>query len=631
MITVMRNYRKTLQVGLLLVIAAFIVTSVVVFGAGSSGVRQDGVATVNGESIPIDRYERRFRAYYDAYAQMYPDRFSPEVAQQMGLAQQVVADLVQEALVVQRATREGLAITDEELNAQVHAVPSFQENGRFSMKRYDAFLRARNISKPNFEEDIRRQLTRQKVEGMVKSGIKVSEAELEQAFAHRGEGIRAAWALVDVNPLLGSVTLGDEELQKYLDTHPAEFRQPERRRVQYVAINPKDFPPSVTQAEIDKYYEEHAVEFETPPQVRAAHVLVRIPETGGSQAEDKAKATVADVIRRAKAGEDFAKLAREHSQDTASAVNGGDLGFVSKGEMVPAFEDALFKLKKGEIAPEPVRTPFGFHAIKVTDITEGGRTSKDAAAAQIRTRLSGEASERAARAKADELKPVLQAASDFMAEAKARGLTPLETILARPERAPDAPAPADTMQEAAFALAPGGVSVPIKTPAGWVIMKNVQALPAAMPPLAEVRDRVLTSARRQKAEAMALERAKELAVDARAGDFAAAAKKAGAVAGETPLFTRAKPADRLPGDAMLAAIQTPVGSVTDPVRSPQGYYVLKVQERVPADMSALSAERDKLSREVLTQKQNQAWESWVGEARSKAKVDIARNLIPRSS
>jgi peptidyl-prolyl cis-trans isomerase D len=187
------------------------------------------------------------------------------------------------------------------------------------------------------------------------------------------------------------------------------------------------------------------------------------------------------------------------------------------------------------------------------------------------------------------------------------------------------------MQEAAFALAPGGVSVPIKTPAGWVIMKNVQALPAAMPPLAEVRDRVLTSARRQKAEAMALERAKELAVDARAGDFAAAAKKAGAVAGETPLFTRAKPADRLPGDAMLAAIQTPVGSVTDPVRSPQGYYVLKVQERVPADMSALSAERDKLSREVLTQKQNQAWESWVGEARSKAKVDIARNLIPRSS
>jgi peptidyl-prolyl cis-trans isomerase D len=631
MITVMRNYRRTLQVGLFLIIAAFIVTSVVVFGAGSSGVRQDSVATVNGESIPVDRYERRFRAYYDAYAQMYRDRFTPELAQQMGLAQQVVGDLVQEALVVQRAVREGLAVTDEELNVQMNAVPSFQENGRFSLKRYEAFLRARNMSKPAFEDDIRRQLTRQKVETMVKSGIKVSEVELEQAFAHRGEAIRALWALVDVTPLLASITPTDEELQKYLDAHLAEFRQPERRRVQYVAIDPKALTPTVTQAEIDKYYAEHSAEFETPQQVRAAHVLVKVPETGGSAAEDKAKAAVADVIRRAKAGEDFAKLAREQSQDTASAANGGDLGYVAKGEMVPQFESALFKLKKGEISPEPVRTPFGYHAIKVTDLTEGGRQPKEAVTAQIRERLSAEASDRAARAKADEARVALQAAPDFMAEARARGLNPLETTMARPERTPVAPPPADTLQEAAFGLAMGGVSQPIKTPAGWVVMKNVQSLPAATPPLAEIRDRVLAATRRQKAEAIALERAKQLAVEARDGDFAAAAKKAGALTGETPAFTRSKPADRLPGDAMVAAMQTPVNGVTDPVRAPQGYYVLKVQARVPADMSALPAEREKLSREVLTQKQNQAWESWVSEARSRAKVDIAPNLIPRPS
>ncbi len=135
--------------------------------------------------------------------------------------------------------------------------------------------------------------------------------------------------------------------------------------------------------------------------------------------------------------------------------------------------------------------------------------------------------------------------------------------------------------------------------------------------------------RRQKAEALALERAKQLVTDARAGDFAAAAKKAGAVTGETPVFTRAKPADRLPGDAMIAALQTPQHGITDPVRSQQGYYALKVLERVPADMSALAGERDTLSREVLTQKQNQAWESWVNEAQAKAKVDVSPNLLPR--
>ncbi len=92
------------------------------------------------------------------------------------------------------------------------------------------------------------------------------------------------------------------------------------------------------------------------------HVLVRVGETGGSEAEDRARAKVAEAIKRAKAGEDLGKLAREMSEDPGSKDKGGDLGWVSKGDMVPQFEEALFALKKGEISPEPVRTPFGFHA-----------------------------------------------------------------------------------------------------------------------------------------------------------------------------------------------------------------------------------------------------------------------------
>ena len=625
MIGVMRKYRKTLQVGLLVVIAAFVVTSVVVFGAGTGGVQRDTVAVVDGEAIPLDRYERRYRAYYDHYAQMFKDRFTPELAQQLQLPQQVVGDLVQEALVVQRATQEGLAVTDEELNAQVHAVPTFQENGRFSMKRYEAFLKGRGTSKTAFEDDARRQLTRQKMEMLVKSGIKVSEGELEQAFTNRREGVRAAWALVDQAPIAAGITPTDDELTKYVADHPAEFRLPERRRIQYVAVNPKDVAPTVTQADVDKYYEEHAKEFDIPHQARAAHILIRVPDTGGSEAEDKAKATAADAIRRAKAGEDFAKLARELSQDRASAANGGDLGYVAKGETMPQFEDVLFKLKKGELSPEPVRTPLGFHAIKVTDIREGGRKPKDTVAAEIRARLVAEASQAAAKTKAEEARAALQSAKDFMAEAKSRGLAPVETTISRPER-PAPGAKPDPMQEAAFALAPGGVSTPVPTPAGFVVIKNVEALAASTPPLAEIRDRVVAAVRRQKAEAQALERAKQIVQDARAGDFLAAAKKAGASTGETPVFTRQTPAERLPGDAMVAVLRTPLNGVTDPVRSPQGYYVLKVLERVPADMSGFAAERDKLSSEVLTQKQNRAWESWVAEVRSKAKVDISTGL-----
>src|SRR5262247_3240751 len=401
MITIMRRYRKSLQVGLLVIIAAFVAS---LFVLGTSGSRMDGeprdrVATVNGESIPIERFQRRYQSYLEAYAQMYRDRFSNELAERMGLPQQVVGDLVQEALIVQRAQAEGLAVTDEELNARIHAIPAFQENGRFSLKRYQDILKRRGLNPPAFEIEVRRELTRAKVESAIRGGVKVSETELEQAFRMRREEVRAAWALVELGPLVAAASATDEELAGYLAQHPDEFRQPDRRRVQYVTLSPKSFTPTVTDAEVEKYYLEHAKEFESPRQVRAAHVLIRVPETGGSEAEDKARSKVVDVIRRAKAGEDFGKLAQELSQDSGTAPRGGDLGLVSKGEVVPQFEQALFALKKGEVSPEPVRTPFGFHAIKATDIQEGGRKPLKEVAPQIKTRLVAEAADRAVKEK----------------------------------------------------------------------------------------------------------------------------------------------------------------------------------------------------------------------------------------
>ena len=622
MITVMRRYRRVLQIGLLVVIAAFVLTSIYV-GSMSGGARNrgDAVATVNGETIPVDRYQRRYQAYLDAYSRVYRDRFSPTLAEQLGLPQQAVNDLVQEAVVVQRARAEGLEVSDEELNAQIQAVPAFAENGRFSLARYQEFLRRRGVSAAAFENDVRRELTRMKVETTVKAGIKVSDSELERAFALRREEVRATWALVETAPLMTSAAATDEEVAAYLKNHPSEFQLPDRRRVQYVTLAPKDFRPQVSEADVEKYYTEHAKEFETPQQVHAAHVLVSVGQTGGSEAEDKARDKIAEVIKRAKAGEDFAKLAAEVSEDPGTKTKGGDLGWVSKGDLVPAFEAGAFSLGPGQISPEPVRTPYGFHAIKVIEARPPTKKPLKEVAAQIRDRLAAEAADGAARAKADELRVSLQAAKDFMAEAKRLGVTPIETTMSKIERAPMLGGP-EPLEEAAFTLAVGGVSTPIKTPAGWVVLKSAEAIPSGVPPLAEIRDKVTTAVKRQKAEAVALDRATKLTADARSGDFAAAGKTASAQTGETGRFSRSKPAERLPGDVQLAALQSPAGAVTGPVKAPQGYYVVKVLERVAPNMTELATERDKLSREVLAQKQSQAWEAWISQARSGAKIEM---------
>jgi len=621
MITMMRRYRRALQIGLLIIIAAFVATSVFVFGQGSlRGDSGTSVATVNGEPITLERYQRRYQNFVNAYSERLGQRFTPELAERLGLPQQVVEDLVQEALILQRARAERLTVTDDELNAQIHTVPQFQESGRFSLKRYEEVLRRIGMSKTAFEDDMRRAFTRMKVEGLVRSGVKLTDGEIEQAFVHNREEVRAAWALVELAPIVATLTATDAELETYLKEHAAEFRLPDRRKVQYVTFAPKDFTRPVTDAEVAKYYTEHAEEFATPRQVKVAHVLARVGETGGSAAEDKARAKIADVIRRAKASEDFGKLAKELSEDPGSAKNGGEIGFVSKGQLVPDFEAAMLTLKKGEISPEPVRTPFGFHALKVLDINEGGKKPLSEVAAQIRERLQSEAAEQAAKTKAEEARAKLLGATDFMAEAKKLGLSPIETTIPHREQ-PSGPA-AEPVAETTFALAKGGVSTPLKTPAGFMVLKVVEELPAEVPPLATIKDNVLASVKRQKADAAALDRARAIAAEAKGGDFAALARKAGATVGETGRFSRAKPIDKLPGDVMVAALQVPSGGITNPVRSPQGYYVLKVLERAAPDQKDLAADRDKLTKEVLARKQSLAWQDWLGAARASAKIEV---------
>ena len=627
MLTIMREHRRSLQIGLIVVVVAFI-ASLFVFGAtGSRDDRVDTVARVNGEPIPVERYHRRYQTYVEAYSRMYRERFTSALAEQLGLGQQVINDLVQEAVVVQAARAEGFDVSDAELNVRIHAIPAFHEDGRFALKRYQDLLRRRGMSPGQFEEDVRRELTRIKIEAAVRGGVRVTDAELEQAWVLRREEVRVAWALVDLPPLVAAATAGDAEIRDWYAKHQAELRLPERRKIQYVTLVPKDFTRPPPETEVEKYYAEHAREFEAPRQRHALHVLVRVPETGGSEAEDRARAKAADVIRRAGAGEDFGKLAREVSEDPGSKAKGGDLGWVSKGELVPQFEEAAFRLGRGEVTREPVRTPFGFHAIKVLDVREGGKKPLRDVAAQIRERLASQAAEQVARAKADEAKPALAAAKDFAAEARRLGLTPAEATVAKIDR--PILGVTDPLEEAAFAAAVGGVAAPVKTPAGWVVLKMVAALPAGVPPLDEARERIVEAVKRAKADAAALARARQIAADAAGGDLGAAARKAGATAGETQRFSRSKPADRLPGDVQLAALQTPAGAVAAPVKTPQGYYVVRTLERVPPSPADLAAERERLAREVLAQKQGQAWESWVTAARAGAKVEILQQPGPR--
>ncbi len=625
MISAMRRNLKLLGIFLWVVIAAFVGTTFLVWGTGSiSGGGSTALATVNREQIPLDRYQRRYQAYVDFYQQLYRDRFTSERAERIGLSQQVLDDLIQEALIVQWAAAEGLSVGDDELRTRIRATRAFHEDGRFSPERYRRVLKENRREPAGFEADLRRELTRRRVEETIKAGIKVSEAELRQAYEVKREKVRAAWVLVELSPFLAKATAIDEEIQAYLKDHPAEFQRPERRRVQYVVVSPKAFPQRVSEAEVEAHYKDRGKEFERPPRVRAAHILVRVAEVGGSAAEQKAKAKVEAAIRRAKAGEDFAKLAKEISEDPGSAGVGGDLGYVARGELLPAFEEALFALRKGETSPEPVRTAFGYHAIKLLDVQEGGKRPFKEVEAQIREKLQAERSDRAARARTEEAQARLQAARDFVAEARKLGLEPKAATLARGD-ALEGVGRDSGVEEGAFSVAPGGTSTPLKTAGGYVLLRVVEHLPSAVPRLAEIKEQIVAAVKRQKAEVQALDRAKALASAAATGaDLLALAKKEGYPTGDTGLFSRVEPPkdSKLPVEVLRQGYQTAVGKIGEPVKTAQGMYLVKTLERHPPDLAGFEKERAQIEKQLLEQKQSEAWESWLASLRSRAKIQM---------
>ena len=627
MISSMREYFKSLKFILVIIVVAFVVTSVVYFGTGNSGSggTPNIVGTVNGEEIPTERFRRTQANLIEQYERMTRQRLTPEMIERLGLNQRVMNELVNETLVVQTAGREGVRVSDDELRSHIQEMREFQQDGRFSRDRYLRILKQVRLEPGSFEAEMRRQLIRKKIEDLVKDGVKVSDAELQEAYSARNQRVRMAWASIDTTPLMAGVTVPDTDLEPYVKAHQAQFTRPERRRIQYVIVSAPVPPQTVSDQDAQAYYDENLKEYEQLPQVHAAHILVRVPPVGGSEAENKAKAKIEDVLKRARAGEDFAKLAKETSEDTANAQQGGDLGFVKRGDLVPQFEQAAFALKKGELAPAPVRTPFGYHAIKVLDVKDGGKTPFKDVVDAIKTKLAAKRAEEEASKKAEADQAKLVAAKDFAAEAHTLGLPLRDAFVGRGEpivgigRDPK-------VEEAVFSVSVGGTSTPIKVPTGYAIVRVVQQFPAGVPPLEEIKARVIEAIKRERAEVIAMDRAKALvAALGKGGDFLTTAKADGFATGETPLFSRAEPPKeaRLPGGVLLAALQTPTGQVSEPVKTGAAVYVVKTLERQPADVAGFDKQREELEKQALEQKRTQAWDAWIESQKLVSKIDLS--------
>jgi peptidyl-prolyl cis-trans isomerase D len=626
--------RRTSRYFLAVVVLTFI-ASLAYFGATQDKSNPAVIATVNGEEITAAAYDRAYRNTVEQYRQLFRERFTEDMLRSFRVQDQVVERLVTDRLMQQRAAAEGIGITDEELSAEIVKIPAFTAAGRFSREQYVRTLANAQLTPAAFEADVRAQLLARRLQGLVSDGVKVSEAEVRQHWEARRARVRAAWLLITPESLPPGPEPTDAELETYYKAHPAEFTRPERRRV-LMALLPMTAvaAPSPTDAELEAAYEDRRGQFEQPERRQAAHILVRVPTTGGSAAEDEAKAKAEAVLQRVKAAAaDFGQVAREVSEDPATGPKGGELGLISRGEMVGAFEKLVFELKAGEIGG-PVRSGAGFHVVKVLQVVPGSRKELKEVAPTLRATLVAEGQLRLLRQRAEEAQQALLTAPDFGAEARRRGLTLREIgPLGRTDAVEGIGRVADA-SAAIFGLPAAGVSSAIKVPEGYAIFRLLETQESKLSPLAEVRPQVVEAVRREKVREAAEAKGKELMDALRRGEEPRAiATRAGVTAGETPPFSRTEPlggADQEVGQAIgTLALELPVGGVGGPSRGPKGYYVVKVVARDLPDGAQFEAARKETERQILETKKGQAWQAWLGSLRTGATVDINRKVLPQ--
>ncbi|MGH8175648.1 MAG: SurA N-terminal domain-containing protein [Steroidobacter sp.] len=345
------------------------------FGSGASNY----AAKVEGESIPIETVRRAWQQQQSQLQQMLRDELPDEMVKSQ---QAMLLDrFVRQTLLTQRAEEFGYRVSDEALARRVMEFPQFQVDGKFSKDRYNALIRSSGLSETQFEEELKSELLLDQLQNGIVDSAFITPHELARRYAIEKQEREVDYALVPANDFAASVAVTDDQIQKWYDEHKSEYLLPETVDLQYIELTRARAENSVTVTEeaLKDYYEQNKERFETPERRRGRHILITTEE-GADEAAAQKKAE--ELTAKAKAGADFAELAKENSKDPGSAQQGGDLGWAQRGMFVGPFEEALFSMSLNEIRG-PVKTQFGYHVLKLEEIDAGHLQSFEEARAEL--------------------------------------------------------------------------------------------------------------------------------------------------------------------------------------------------------------------------------------------------------
>ena len=638
--------KKIVLGGLLVVICAAMVIVLVPGGilgdafGFQSNLGQNVVAKVGSQEISITEVQQQARSMG---RQQFP-RGLPQAL--MPFLYQRAADnlITQHAMVVQ-AERLGLTVSDAELQDELQhgsLSPELFPNGTFiGEQAYDDFVSQFNMSVPQFEQAMKDDLLRRKLMDMVTGVVTVSNAELAQQFDKDDTKVKFEYAVLTTDQLKKQIHPSDAELKSFFEKNKQTYVNsiPEQRKVSYILIDTSKISGQVqvSSGDLQRYYNEHMDEYRVPEQVEVRHILIKTPPPGPDgkvdpKAVEAARQKAEDILKQLHAGADFAKMAEKDSQDTASAKNGGSLGWIQRGQTVPEFEKVAFSLPKGSTSGI-VQTSYGFHIIHVDDKQDAHVKPLSEVQAQIQPLI---AQDRASQM-AQNLSEGVQSAARSMGMEKAAAQNKLQVtstgFVSRNDSLPGMGQSPEFM-DAIFSAAQNAPPDMTNLKQGYVVYQVTAVRPPQTPTFEQIRSRVESEFVNQQATAMLAQKTQELSDRARAlHDLKRAAKEQGATLKTSDLVTRKEQVPEvgaMSGPASVAFSMKP-GEISGPIDSGSSGAVLSLLDREAPSQADFQKQKDQIREQVMQQKRDQMLQLFIANLREQmeksGKIQINQQVL----
>lgn len=363
-----RNNRKIVQIFLVLITLPF------AFWGVESYVRNAGpgvdVASVGSSRISQPELQQALREQQDRMRQQLGRDLPAGMLDNPEVRRAVLDNLVNQRVLAMHAAKTRLLVGDAQLGAAIQSIPAFQEDGKFSRQRYDAFVASQNLSQGEFEQRLRQDISLQRTLAAVREAAVIPRVASDRWLAALQEERELSELLLKPEQFAAQVKTTPEAVKAYYDANLKSFETPEQLRAEYLTLSQDALQVqiSVSDEEINRWYQGQTDHFKQKEERRASHILLLAGKDMPADQVKAAEAKAEEILKQLKRSpNDFAKLAKQYSQDPGSAEKGGDLDWFGRGMMVKPFEEAVFSLKENDISGV-VRSDFGFHIIKLTAI-----------------------------------------------------------------------------------------------------------------------------------------------------------------------------------------------------------------------------------------------------------------------